>query len=449
MNKTFHYIVLNQAGKELSGVIEALDDSAARENLNRLGLSVISLKEIQTGRQIKSTEVTAIYEFEANDKKGKKVVGTITAETPLKAFARLFDEYQLSITYLVEENAAPEEKEKTRKTGIGQLQKEYEKLYVKRDEDTKTQKLITEEDLKRKELLEKVEFTIRRIGDFLKKFSQELKIEERDTIQGYVNQLIRIKDSTNLDHIRTTCEKMLTHIQEKELFINEEQKIQESAKVKVETKELLDQLKRTGLKQEIDIVKIVESWQNYPFLKKISNFILRLLSAKNPQIRQLRDEIKIINRYIWSYIKMLIFGKSKVVRLEALGSIKTLREEKKRLKMQLYSLKLAEKNARGETTTESYFWDQLAGIIGWVLAFYLISYIGTYLFTIKNFNIGPIPKSFYFYQSKLTSAVTLFFFLTYCAIGVRNFWLRKNLGLTYFLYPLTLFGFLLIVINLM
>lgn len=452
----YHYIALSGAGKELSGIIEAPDDAAARANLNQLGLSVISLKTIE------ATGVTApvaappekgktVFEFDGIDKKGRHVVGTIVGENTVKAFGRLFDEYQLNVTYLCAVASTPEEKEAARTVGILEIRKEYEKVSGRAQERTTEEEILAAGRAERKELLEKVNFTMRTMEEFLKTYGQDLKTEERDAIQGYLNQLVRIKESTNLDHIRATCEKMLDHIQKQELFLHEEDRLKESAKLKVETKELLSSLKRTGLQSEIDIVKSAGRWQQNPLLRPFANFILRLYAAQNPEIRKLREEIKAVNHHMLSYFKMFIFGKSKTVKLEAWESIKTLREEKKRLRLKLQALKIEERKAYQAERPESYFWDQTGSIIGWVLAFYLMTYMIAYPFTIKHFNLQSLslPKSFYFYQTRLTTVVTLALFLAYAAVGIRNYWLRKHGGLTLLLYPLTVFGFLLMVINLM
>lgn len=450
----YHYIALSGAGKELSGIIEASDDAAARANLNQLGLSVISLKTIEaTGAAAPAAappeKGKTVFEFNGIDKKGRHVVGTIVGESLVKAFGRLFDEYQLNVTYLCVAASTPEEKEAARTVGILEIRNEYEKVSGRAQARTTEEEILAAERAERKELLEKVTFTMRTMEEFLKTYAQDLKTEQRDAIQGYLNQLVRIKESTNLDHIRATCEKMLDHIQKQELFLHEEDRLKESSKLKVETKELLSALKRTGLQSEIDIVKSAGRWQQNPLLRPFANFILRLYAAQNPEIRKLREEIKAVNHHMLSYFKMFIFGKSKTVKLEAWESIKTLREEKKRLKLKLQALKIEERKACKAERPESYFWDQAGSIIGWVLAFYLMTYIIAYPFTIKHFNLPPLPKSFYFYQTRLTTVVTLALFLAYAAVGIRNYWLRKHGGLTLLLYPLTVFGFLLMVINLM
>lgn len=454
---SYHYIALSSAGKELSGIIEAPDDAAARANLNQLGLSVVSLNTVEAAPGTPAATAAAppakgktVFEFEAIDRKNRHVVGTIAGENLIKVFTRLFDEYQLNITYLCAASASPQEKALAREKGVAELRKEYEKSAPLKTKKTREEELVEAQQAERRELLEKVDATMRRMEDFLKTYSQDLKTEERDAIQNYLNQLVRIKESTNLEHIRTTCEKMLDHIQKQELFLHEEERLKESAKLKVETREMLQSLKRRGLQQEIDIVKTLSRWKEIPVLRPVANVLLRMFAAKNPEIRKLREEIKAVNQHIRSYLGMLLFGKTRTIKLEAWESIKTLREEKKRLKLRLHALKLEEKQA-GAGVHASRFWEQFGTVLGWALAFYLLTYLIAYPFTIKNFDLPrlTLPKSFYFYQGRLTTAITLALFLAYGAITIRNFWLKQHASATLLLYPLTLFGFLLIIINLL
>lgn len=441
---SFHYTALNRDNKNLGGIIEAPDEQSARKKLNEMELSVISLNLADDKQHVQQTGKT-VFEFEAIDKNNKKVAGTITSDDIIKAFARLFDEYQLNVIYLAPSHATESEKQEIRKNGLLPVQQEYERLYAK-----KSKKISSEEaeaikkEEQRKELIQKVDSTMKRIEIFLKQYSADLKSEERDAIQSYLNQLMRIKDSTNLEHIRNTCEKMLAHIQKQELFINEEQKSKESAQVKAETHEMLSDLKRGRLSKEINISEL-------PFFKPIANFIANFIRPKNPEAEKTENEIKTTGKHIWSYIKIIISAKSKLERAAAWEGIKTMFAEKRRLKLKLHAIKEEEeKVSSGQQTREtSAFWESAGSTLGWILAFYLFSYIASYPFTIKSFGSLALPKGFYFYHSTFAKSATMFLFIAYATIAVRNFWLKNHANAAYLLYPVSIFAFLLIIINLM
>jgi len=73
------------------------------------------------------------FEFDAFDKNGKKIVGTIVSEDPLKAYARLFDEYSLNVVSLFSAALSEQDKEQARKIGIESLRKQYEKIFFRLD----------------------------------------------------------------------------------------------------------------------------------------------------------------------------------------------------------------------------------------------------------------------------------------------------------------------------
>lgn len=448
---SYHYLALNQAGNQLSGVIEAADQASAQATLNNLKLSVVSINAIENAQMAAPNADSIKFEFEALDRDGKKVVGTISSQSLVKAFARLFDEYKLDITYLTPALATLAEKETARKAGIVEIQKEYETLFAQKSKKAEAQaeQASSEQMEKHNELMKKIEFTTKKIKEFLIKYNADLINEERETIQSYLNQLIRIKDSTNLEHIRATCEKMLEHIQRQELFIHEEEKSKESARFKIDTRSMLDDLKRTGLQKDIDIEKTAVAWLSSPILKPLADFIINTFTEQNPEIKKLKMEIKTVNSNIWAYAKMIIPAKTKVIRGEAIESIKTLLKERSRIKMKIKSIKIEERKILSSSLEQSHSGDHLQSVIGWLLSLYLITYLITYPFSIKTFSTFLLPKSFYFYQPRLTTIVTIFLFLSYGALGIRNYWLRRHPMAPYIIYPFTIFAFLLIIINLM
>ena len=150
----FHYTSLNKDNKTLSGVVEAVDEQSARKKMNSMGLSVISLN-LAADEKHAPQEGRTVFEFEAIDKINKKVTGTITAEDIVKAFAKLFDEYQLNVIFLAPQSSTPDEKEELRKAGIIKIQQEYEKLYAKETQKNQEDEELIKRADQRKELIQK------------------------------------------------------------------------------------------------------------------------------------------------------------------------------------------------------------------------------------------------------------------------------------------------------
>src|SRR3989338_5299487 len=98
----FKYTATNNQGKTLSGIINAGNETLARTQLNNLGFSILELKAI-TDDVISpkpKSEKLEKFEFEALDKNGKKIAGTIPAKDPVLAYKRLFEEYHFTIQQL-------------------------------------------------------------------------------------------------------------------------------------------------------------------------------------------------------------------------------------------------------------------------------------------------------------------------------------------------------------
>lgn len=441
----YHYIALSKENKELSGIIEAPDEQGARAKLNELSLSIISLLTVTAPA---SHEGKALFEFEALDKNGKKVVGTVIADNELAAYIRLFEEYELNVLLLNDSTLSPAEKEKKRTAGVSELGKAYDKIRQKKKIKTAIEMADQKADEERTILLQKIDFTMQEVEAFLEKYGADLKIEERDAIKAYINQLIRIKDSTNLEHIRATCEKMLEHIQKQELFLHEELKLRESTQMKMETQTLLSELKRSGLQKELTVRGFVEQLQKNKWFSPLTRFLLFFYHPHNDAYQKIEQEIKAANRHIQAYLKLLIFGKTNAIRGEAWEGIKTVSAEKKRLRLKLRAIASEETAQRQLQKPSKLPAESLKKLVGWLLAFFLIAYSITYPLTIKQLPLPRLSPSLFFYQSYVTKLVTLFLLVLYLTLVIRNFWLKKSIsGLL--LYPVALFSYLLILINLM
>lgn len=445
----YHYIALNKQQKELAGVIEAPDESAARIKLKELELSVVSLSTV-AGTQTPTGTTKKVFDFEALDKNSKKVVGTIVGEDPLAVYTRLFDEYELNVLLLIEGGASAKEKETARKEGVAELQARYTALKgMLQEKNVEEEQAKNAQLAEKKELMAKVEQTTERVRTFLATSANDIKPEEREMIQSYIDQLLRIKDSTNLEHIRNTCERMLKHIQSQELFVHQKERMRESARLKLDTRNLLEELNRSGLNKDIDVRGVITGWQQHPVLKYLARLVNRIFKPDSPAIAELKTTIRATNAHMWSYYKAVVTASSSSIRLEAWESLKTLRAEKQRLKERVQVLRMQERLTETQlhpktlsTTTT------IALCAGWILAFYLLSYIISYPFTIKVLSTGEVPSSFFFYKTQFTKLLTLGLFALYATLTIRITWLNKSPLGSFILYPVSVFLFFLMVINL-
>lgn len=438
----FSYTALNPENKKLMGAIEADSEMQARENLNRLNFSIIELQLLKEPPKI----IQGIkFNFEALDKNQKKIIGTIDAQNDLTAYIRLAEEYNLQITLLLKENASDEEKIKASEY-LADLQKKYEEKLSKEKKkkaEMALQKKHGAYEKEKRELLAYIDKVIQIINIFLNEYGNDMKPEEREIIRSYINQLFRIKDSTNLAHIRTTCENMLRHIAEKEIFLKEAKKLKTETTVKLETKELLETLQKRGLKREIDLLTIVNFLRNVPVFSNLISYF----QITDPEILELKRKIKEINHRIFELWKLYFHSKEKPYKREIKEIIHELRGQKKRLKWELSSLKFRKKQEKQAKKTHEQKHASLYTFISILLSFYLVFYFITFPLTSNELNFTSIPESFYFYKTTFVKSLLIFLFLFYIAMTLKRMFLFSGRFISFLLYPLCGITYLLFLFN--
>lgn len=451
----YQYVGLSKEQKKLSGVIEAPEQNAAQKKLHDLGIAVLSITENVAHEGAASQETKPVFEFEGLDGSGKKVVGTIVADDPQAAYVRLRDEYSLFVTTLFSHALSPDEKERAKTRGVA----EFEELYQAQKKSamaaaersgvstptTMKSVLAGERTLGKEEqaVMNFVAYTMQRIQMFLEQQGNSLKPDQRTALQGYLNQLSRIKTSANLDHIVATTKKMLLHIHEQELFAQEDLHTRESLTIKVETKQLLEDLKKTSsLNQPIDLEQTISK---LPFLKPLAQLLHRF-KVTDEKLCELDKSLRQTNAQLFTYLKIGFLGSSPNEKAEAWKSISTLRNERRRIKDQIAARKQELKHTEqsvGEPA-RSLHWQYIAG---WIVSLYLAYYFLTYSLSVKEIPL-QLPNSFAFYNSVALKTLTIFFFLAYCALFIKNRWMNNFFG-SVLTYGLAALLFILAAINLL
>ena len=119
--------------------------------------------------------------------------------------------------------AGEEEKVKAKGEDLSALKAEYEVRNKETDKEVIEEKKISVQfEAERKNLLQKVDFILEKIKGLLVTNQDELTADSRKLIQGYIDKLLRIKSSTNLDYIQSTSEELLKKVQDQELFLHKE-----------------------------------------------------------------------------------------------------------------------------------------------------------------------------------------------------------------------------------
>ena len=177
----YKYLAITQDNQKMSGSFNASNEEDARKELNQLGLAILSIEEVagivqppktqeapsatpppppqpvkqatvipKREEKIDPGKILIKFEFEALDKTGRKIIGTIPAQNKFSAFSRLTKEYQFDISYISKADAPQTEKDHDHQEGIEILKKQFEDVAetqkkigvtVKNDEFTTKQEL--------------------------------------------------------------------------------------------------------------------------------------------------------------------------------------------------------------------------------------------------------------------------------------------------------------------
>jgi hypothetical protein len=423
----FEYTAVNAAGKKLSGVIGAQTEDEARKQLNTFGISLLAIEKIGetgvatvTGEPGTSSDLPK-FEFEAYDKLNRKVLGTIPAASRYSAFKRLMEEYQFEVAYVVPTGASEDDRTRAKQEGLESLKAEYEAQIEKTGGEKDEEKMVKEFEGKRTEMLGKVDFILEKIKGLIAEYGEFMKPESKKNIQSYIDKLLRIKSSTNLDYIEHTSEELLKKVQDEEIFLHKEQMLSARAKLKVQSEEMMAELhsRPAELKMEdqIEEVRSHFSKSENQLLKGLSQIIARFIPSAEE--RALKQKIKTVSRQIWIYRK-IVWTAPKEAKEEARSSLARLKEEKVRLLEGLRELKEKLKVSPETGGKEPIITEEINGFLGWLLAFYIATYFISYYLISKSVPFeNPLPGDFNLLSSELLRQVLLSVFLWYILITLR------------------------------
>ena len=437
----FQYTAVNATGKKLSGIIGASTEDDARKQLNTFGISLLSIEKtgdtpVATVTQEPGTSSELPkFEFEAYDKAGRKVLGTIPATSGYKAFKRLMEEYQFEVSYVVPAGASEEDRVKAKQEGLAALKAEYDGQQAKKTAETlQDEKLSAEFEAKRQELLKKVDFILAKIKELVTTFASDLKPESLKLIQGYVDKLLRIKSSTNLDYIEHTSEELLKKVQDQELFLTKEKMASQRDQFRLEAQKMMAELhsKPAELALTENIEQLHTKWSSSEnsFMKMLGQFLERFIPT--PEEKDLEQKIKTVSRQIWTYQK-IVWTSPASTKEAARASLFSLKEEKKRLQQELKALirKRKQEAVSEEETPEPLITEEVNGFLGWLFAFYLGAYFLSYYVSAKSLPGGnPLPGDFNLLESELLRNLLLTVFIWHVLLSLRLEHLRYKKGAT-------------------
>ena len=436
MNSTYQYTAINNENKKLSGFINAPTEDNARNQLNDLGLAVLSIQVAPDSQANERTKNDKL-KFEALDKNGKKIIGTIP-ETDLKtAYKRLKQEYSFQVLALYKMDATEEEKIQAR-SDIEEIKSNYELVAA----ESEVKDILTDKEKKiRVKLLEEVGFVIAKVSEVLQKFGDSIKPEERKHIEQIEDKLQRLKNSNNLNFIKQTSEELLNVIQSKEIYLEQDRFVQERERIKLETQKLLIEIHKLNTNPDMNLFN-----EDIDVSHGKLSFLNKLQKKQSPQIKEIKDDIKNLNGQIFDYIRIWLKA-NKTLKPEVKEKIRELRFQKKDLLAKLKSLIKEEKLKHGNERSGEIESD-LITVTGWLLAFYLAYYFINYYLTFKSTFLNErFDFETNIFLSPVLTYLILTVFLSHVSLQTKRFFMEENHSFNYISFPLIIATVIIVNIN--
>jgi len=458
----YRYIAISNENRQLDGTIGAPDEKIARRELNELGFSVVSMSEISETEAVTESQATPVFEFAGLDKNGKRVIGTIMSEDRLSAYKRLISEYAFNVEYVIDNSLDEAHKVIERQRSASDLQHILEEDEVKnKKKETGEEKDLREFSKEQDVLKSQIDFVLNKVREMLDKHEKEMKIETKEKIRGFVDKIMRIRTSTNLEYVRKSAEELLMFLQKEELFQNEESHLKERTQLLVEAKSLTMQLKKSKSKTSISLGEKLRQWRKEHILEnpkptiaqKAINMVVGLFigfDKENENVENARKDIITINSQIIQYLLLYMQAPNPEYKAETKIGLMRLIQDRKKKKQVLKEYKKSLRDIRreqGELTFFERMRDNVFSFTGWLLAFYLIYYFASIYLTTKDFGLPSVPYVFYIFKSSFLKYFLATLFLLHGSISVKMNFFKKNDIAALAIAPFFIFGSLLILIN--
>lgn len=442
----FKYTAINTENQKLSGSIDAVDEVEARAKLNNFGISIIDMRQLNEA-EIQALAAEHTLQFHAQDTNGKNVIGTIASDSEIEAYTKLKDEYQLTVVQIGQN------------TDMQTLESLYQRKKAEnssdageQDENTET---ASEDSEERKIVDDQVNRTIQIGTDVVQNNLEQITPDAKKNIEDKLDQLQRIRRSSNLQHVRATCKDLLEFLKTNPLFANPEKKIDIRTKIQIESGNLAEELSQTGLKQEFNLKNSIKKWYEKSRAQNKKSFLDNVIGKlikedQRPQteedmaIATYHSRLKDIRGELGDYVRIWITAKNSEFRKNAGENIKKLWTERRQAKQKISEIKMKK---RGESEEKNIL-ATLRTITGWLLTFYLIFYFTAIHIITKNFGLQNIPQVFYIYNSTFIKYFLLVIFIVHAMISLNSTFFRKNLLANMIVYPSGIVIMILSIINL-
>ena len=428
----FSYTALTKDNKKITGILDAENTEAAQAELHKMGVAIISVKEIseeEYERLKKECEAVKVekgiqtFNFRAIDPNGKEVEGTIDAMDEFSAYRRLRIEYQFKVHELYRVGATETKKEEA-KAMLGSLEEQLaqEKIITKERKEEE----FGEETIN-KEVIAEVDKVIVNTKKAMEKHKELFSSDLLKKIENTLGELERIRTSNNIKHITEVSNNLYS-------LIGNPDKIEAEKVEDKDYQQLIGEIRDSALvKKEFELYEKAIKFTGF---KKLSKNITKRLKELTAQPEEGTGKAP----GVISKLKLKIH-----TFLEKSTKKKPLKPRKKVEKAKVKERAVAEKKAKKKRDFTILF-VEIDSFMAWLLCFYII-YFFLISFSLEK-NVG-LSREFIFKTLKtpLLLNITIFLLLMHFTLRIKNLHFQKNTIATFFLIALSLGIYALLIVN--
>ncbi len=468
----FSYTALGPDNQKLTGELHAKNLEAARKQLHKMDLSIIALNESKENEekeqstvnlkeskknQIHERQEIQTYYFEATDKEGKQVNGTIDAQEAFLAYKRLLTEFQFQVS-----NLHPSENEN--QTFVTQFNKwnqlldqESPGLTVKTEAQVKNE-LEEEETPIAQEIVDEIDHFIQNTQKIIEEYQNQYSEIFLQEIQKKLDNLEQIRASNNLKHITKVCNDLYDLVSHPDKTI----KAKGSEEKNQGYQQVIEKMKSSGFVQKtMGTLSLSHPQSQSTGLKKVKGILSKVqgrLSKDTSELERALSQKKIdevpedlnellahpfqplVKRY-FGYLKERNPILKRARKKEFDDLYEAWQAKKQKIKADQRKLK-----GKSEPHDFSGFFAELNSFIGWLLFFYL-SYFFIASISLER-NIG-LPQDLVVrtLSNPLILNISIFLILMHLTIKLKLRLFRQNAIGSAFLLFLSIGLFSLIITN--
>jgi len=467
----YNYTALSTDNQKLTGVLDAESLDGAKEELHKMGLSIISITEITEEEYEKQKTKTAAekpagiqtFTFECIDPNGKEINGTIDATDDYSAYRRLVTEYKFKVKTLYLTGASEaDQAQSANKIAEFEARIKEEGIDLGAEDREKAEFAEAVEKIDKK-VIEEIDNFIISVKKILEEHSDSFSPPFLREIENTLGELERVRTSNNLKHISEVCNQLYE-------LVSHPDQIGEGEGEAAPYQNILNTMKGTSLiKGEFDIHARAAGLKG---IEKLFDRILKKLTGKKAgELKGAKEKAgihKLLSKLSFKKAEPKVPGATKAPAgpgfmdvmkkffsyLTAPNAIlrKTRKQELAKIYADWRTKKKptpveAKESVSAEVPTEkarekadfSSFFMEVDSFIAWLLFFYILYFFLVNFSLEKNFGL---PRDFVIKTMKtpLILNITIFLLFAHLIFKLKNEYFRHNFFGSLFLMFCILMG---------